>query len=94
MNEIEIKWVMEAGKKYITFEAIGNRIEINEDNKEIKNAKAFFREIIYQCFLNDCNNRIILVDDEDNEISEVKTIINELIQLCNKEIEAKGQVVG
>lgn len=89
MDEIKIKWVTETGKKYITLEGISNRIEIDEENKEIKNAKAFFREIIYQSFLNNWNNKIILVDDQDNEIAEVKIIINELIKLCNDEIEAK-----
>lgn len=91
MNDIEIKWVTEgAGKKYIASEGINKRIEINEENKEIKNAKAFFREIIYQSFLNKWNKKIVLVDDQDNEVAEVKTIINELIQLCNSEMEAKN----
>jgi len=91
MNDIEIKWVTEeTGKKYIASEGITKRIEINEENKEIKNAKAFFREIIYLSFLNEWNRKIVLVDDHDNEVADVKTIINELIQLCNSEMEAKN----
>ena len=91
MNDIEIKWVAEElGKKYITSDGISKRIEINEENKEIKNAKAFFREIIYLSFLNNWNKKIVLVGDQDNEITEVKTIINELINLCNSEIEGKN----
>lgn len=89
MNDIEIKWVTEeTGKKYIASEGISKRIEIDEENKEIKNAKAFFREIIYISFLNKWNKKIVLVNDQDNEVAEVKKIINELIQLCNSEMEA------
>lgn len=88
MNDLEIKWVTEeTGKKYIFSEEISNRIEINEDNKEVKNAKAFFREIIYLSYLNEWDKKIVLVDDQDNEVAEVKTIIKELIQLCNSEME-------
>jgi hypothetical protein len=91
MNDIEIKWVVdETGKKYITSEGISTHIEINEENKEIRNAKAFFREIIYLSFLNGWNKRIVFVEDQDNEVAEVKTIINELIQICNNEINAKN----
>jgi len=34
--------------------------------------------------------KIVLVDDTDNELSEVKTIINELIHVCNDELEARS----
>jgi len=91
MTNVEIKWYTEdSGKKYIVSEGINTRIEINEENKEIKNAKAFFREIIYLSFLNDWKKKIVLVEDKDNEIAEVKNIISELIQLCNSEIEEKN----
>ncbi len=89
MNDIKIKWFTdETGKKYIISEGISKRIEIDEENKEIKNAKAFFREIIFHSFTNQWNRKIILVDDQENEVAEVKTIIDELIQLCNNELEA------
>lgn len=90
MNDIEIKWITEeSGKKYIIADGISTRIEINEENKEIKNAKAFFREIIYQSYLNNWEKKIILISDQDNEIAEVNPIINELISICNSEIEGK-----
>jgi hypothetical protein len=91
MNEIELKWATaDGGKKFITTEGINMDFEIDENNKEIKNAKAFFREIIYMSFLNDTYKKIVLVDDTDNELSEVKTIINELIHVCNDELEARS----
>ncbi len=88
MENIEIKWYKdENGKKYLVSSGISKKIDINEDIKEIKNAKAFFREIIYQSFLNNWSKKILLVDDSENEVAEVKTIINELIELCNNEID-------
>ncbi|MGI6422891.1 MAG: hypothetical protein ACOX0N_11955 [Syntrophomonadaceae bacterium] len=90
MNNIEIKWITdESGKKYISADGINTRIEINEENKEIKYAKAFFREIIYQSYLNNWEKRIVLISDQDNGVVEVNSIINELICICNNEIESK-----
>lgn len=90
MNNIEIKWITdELGKKYISADGINTRIEINEENKEIKYAKAFFREIIYQSYLNNWEKRIVLISDQDNGVVEVNSIINELISICNNEIESK-----
>lgn len=90
MPDIEIKWITnEEGKKFIVSDIVNSKIEINEENKEIQNAKAFFREIIYQSFLHEWNRKIILVDDPANEINEVKPILKELIEICNDEIGAQ-----
>lgn len=92
MEYIELKWVNENGNKFILSDEINTRIEINETNKEIKNAKAFFREIIYLSFLNNWHKKIVLLDDPDNEIPEVKSVINELIELCNNELGARNLI--
>lgn len=92
MANLEIKWGIDeqTGKKYLTSDVINQHIEINEDTKEIKKTKAFFRQIVFYYFLNDCDDKIILVDNDDLEIVEVKTIINEIIDVCNAEIEQEN----
>ena len=90
MKDIEIKWCVEDGKRYLISDDIDTRIEIDENNKEIRQAKSFFREIIYQSFLDNQTQRIVLLEDKDAEIEEVKVIINELVELCNSDI--KGHV--
>lgn len=89
MSNIEIKWDANDGKKYIFSEEIIEKIEIDEDNKEIKNAKAFFREIIYQSYLKDWDKQLVLVEDQQIEIAEVCPIINELINICNSQVGDK-----
>lgn len=87
MSNIEMKWYIEGDKKYIICQDIKTRIEINETNKDLINVKSFFRELIFQSFINDWNKKVVLLDDSINEIIEVKEIINELIKLCNKEMQ-------
>lgn len=51
MNEIELKWATaDGGKKFITTEGINMDIEIDENNKEIKNAKAFLEKLFICLF--------------------------------------------
>jgi hypothetical protein len=88
MDKIEIKWHNEGDKKYLIADGIECRIEIDVINKEVKNAKKFFREIIYLSFLNNWNKKIELIEDFENEIQEVKTLINDLVDVCNYELHA------
>ena len=89
MSNIFLVWAIDTnGKKIVTAENIIQKIEINEDNKEVKYVKAFFREIIYQSYLNNWDKRIVLKDNLDIEIAEVKVILNQLIDICNQELKS------
>ncbi len=94
MHDISLEWdVNEQGKKIIKSQGINHYIEINEDNKEVKNAKAFFREIIYQSFLNNWDRTIVLSNNEEIEITEVNDILTELVMLCNTELKALKEAI-
>lgn len=92
-DNIRIRWLTENGKKYLYSDMTDIRIEIDEEKKEIKNAKAFFRELAYKIFLNDLYKPIVLEENQDIEIPEVKQIIEELIEICNSElVELKDDI--
>ncbi|SHJ13133.1 hypothetical protein [Thermoclostridium caenicola] len=92
-DNIRIRWLTENGKKYLDSDMTDIRIEIDEEKKEIKNAKAFFRELAYNIFLNDLYKPIVLEENQDIEIPEVKQIIEELIEICNSElVELKDDI--
>jgi len=87
MNDIEIKWEQqEATIIKLTAEGIDASIEVNENSKDIKNVKTFFREILFKAYINDWNKKIVLCSS-DIEINEVSVLINEIIDLCNKEMK-------
>lgn len=92
-DNIRIRWLTENGKKYLDSDMTDIRIEIDEEKKEIKNAKAFFRELAYNIFLNVLYKPIVLEENQDIEIPEVKQIIEELIEICNSElVELKDDI--
>ncbi len=87
MNDIEIKWEQqEATIIKLTAEGIDASIEVNENSKDIKNVKTFFREILFKAYINDWDKQIVLCSS-DIEINEVSVLINEIIDLCNKEMK-------
>lgn len=87
MENIELIWVCnESGVKQIKSNGIDTCIEVNENNKELKNTKAFFRELIYKHFFEGWNKKVVLIDNEEYQIKEVKVILDELVLLFNNEI--------
>lgn len=89
MEQIELFWACnETGKKLIKSNSIEAYIEVNENSKELKNTKAFFRELLYKHFFEDWNKEVVLIDNEEYQIDEIKVILNELIVLINNEINA------
>lgn len=87
MNNIELKWEKdESDIIKIVADKIDSVIEINVLNKEIKNLKTFFREILFKSFINNIDTQIVL-SSSDIEIKEAKLLIDELITLCNAEMK-------
>lgn len=86
MDNLIVRWISDNGKTFIASDGIDKKIEICEESKEIKNAKEFFREIIFNYFMNDCNKIIVLEDNSELQINEVRPIINELIKHCNDQL--------
>lgn len=87
MNSIELKWGRkETGILKIIADGIDTSIEINEESKDIKNIKSFFREILFKAYIKNEGTKIIL-NSSDIEIDEVKSLINDLIALCNDEMK-------
>ncbi|MCP4181136.1 MAG: hypothetical protein GY756_25505 [bacterium] len=87
MSYIELKWQNNDGAISIFSDNINSIIEIDEQNKQLKNVKQFFREILFNYHYNNWDKEIKLLENEDVAISEVKPIINDLIDTCNKELE-------
>lgn len=87
METIKLKWVKNANKITIEADDVTTKIEIDDVKKEVQNAKKFFREAIFSIFYNNWDKRIELIDNEDLEINEIKVLINELVAICNDEIE-------
>lgn len=85
MIDGKLKWYNEDDKKFIICDGIIKRIEIDENTKEIKNAKSFFREIIYKLYLNKLTCEIEL-EDSPITVHEVEPIIKDLIKICNDKI--------
>lgn len=89
MDYIELKWGQKTGATIISSDDIDQIIEIDDQNKEIKNIKSFFREIVFKSFLNDWTKDIKLISSDTLEIKEVNIIIEDLITICNDELRSK-----
>lgn len=92
MSNIELKWIKNGDERTLEAQDITTKIEIDEKNKEIKNAKEFFREIIFMNYYKDWDKKIELISNEKVEIGKVKMLINELITICNTELEKAKEV--
>lgn len=87
MNNIELKWEkQESGNLKIIADEIGSCIVINEATKDIENIKTFFREILFKAYTKGEYTQIVLNSNEI-EIPEVKSLIVEIIDLCNEEMK-------
>lgn len=87
IETIGLKWVKNGSLRTIEAQDITTKIEIDDQKKEVKNAKKFFREIIFNVFYNDWDKKIELIDNEELEVAEIKALIIELVNLCNEELE-------
>lgn len=94
MDYIELIWNQKQEKKRIESQGIETKIEIDEQSKEIKNIKEFFREIVFNQHYNNLTNKIKLIDNQELEIEEVKSIVNELIEIVNGELEKKAENIS
>lgn len=89
MKRVELLWKCdEQGNKRIVSEGIETFIEIDESNKELKNAKKFFRELIFNHFFEEWNNEVILVPNIQIQVPEVKGILEDLINVINAELKS------
>ena len=88
MDTLELKWKNENGIICIYSDEITAKIEVDEQNKQLKNVKALFREIIFKSYYNDWKKIISFVEDE-MAIPEIKEIINGLIDVCNTELKSR-----
>ncbi len=87
MDNIIIEWgITESGQKFISTSITDLKIEISSTNKEIKNAKSFFRDLLYISYISNWSPTITLEDNPEIEIEELKPIINDLINICNEEL--------
>lgn len=85
---LELQWEKDDNneKTYIICDNINTKIEINPTTKEVSNINGFFQEVIYNMFFTNKVDKISL-SESDYEVSEIKSIIGEIIEICNDEID-------